>query len=62
MAHNPDRTPAERILDYLHDKTGLCGHCGLKKCPGKKQHSILPEALKTSTVLAAIKHATGEEP
>jgi hypothetical protein len=57
-----DRTPAERILDHLHERAGLCGHCGLRKCPGKKAHSILPETLKTSTVLAAIKAATGEEP
>lgn len=56
------RTTAERILDYLHERVGVCGHCGLKKCLGKKQHSILPETLKTKTVLAAIKAATGEEP
>jgi hypothetical protein len=57
-----DRTPAERILDQLHERAGICGHCGLKKCLGKKSHSILPETLKTSVVLAAIKAATGEEP
>ncbi len=56
------RTPAERILDYLHEKAGYCGHCGLKKCPGKRAHSILPDKLSTAVVLAAIKSATGEEP
>lgn len=56
------RTVAERILDALHASSGNCGHCGAKKCAGKKQHSILPETLKTNAVLAAIKKATGEEP
>lgn len=58
----PVLSPAERILDYLHAKAGLCGHCGKKKCLGKRQHSTLPEILKTDVVLAAIKAATGEEP
>lgn len=55
-----EKTVGQKLLDELHERAGICGHCGNRKCLGKKQWSNLPDELKTDDVLAAIKAATGE--
>lgn len=44
----------ERALDALHNSSGICGHCGKKKCAGKQSNSTLPNRLNTDYVLAAL--------
>lgn len=44
----------EAIIEALHQRCGYCGHCGKKKCGGKKENSRLPDKLKTDDVLWAI--------
>ena len=44
----------ERAVDALHKSSGICGHCGKKKCAGKQSHSTLPNRLSTDDVLAAL--------
>jgi hypothetical protein len=58
----PDATVAEKFHAELHERAGHCGHCGKRKCPGRKQHSVLPDKLKTDDVLAAMEAASGERP
>lgn len=45
------------ILASLHEKFGVCGHCGKKSCAFKQSYSTLPEKLKTSDVIAAIENS-----
>lgn len=54
------RTIGVQLLDELHKRVGICGHCGKKTCAGKAQYSILPDRLKKDDVLAAIREVTGE--
>lgn len=43
-----------QIVDYIHEHSGICGHCGKRNCSGRKSNSILPTKLPTNIVLAAI--------
>jgi hypothetical protein len=45
---------SDAIVERLHAEAGYCGHCGKKKCPGRKKHSELPDRLPVDVVLAAI--------
>ena len=49
-----------RIIDALQEQFGVCGHCGKRKCPGRKSWSRLPDKLLTEDLLdilnAAIAH------
>lgn len=47
-------TERTRIVDELHRLAGRCGHCGKRKCAGKKENSRLPDNLKLADVLKAI--------
>lgn len=44
----------DAIITELHVLTGLCGHCGKRRCPGKKSSSFLPGSIKTDEVIHAI--------
>lgn len=55
---DPPDVVAKKLLDELHDRFGICNHCGQRNCPGRKQWSRLPETLKTDDVLAALRLAT----
>lgn len=47
----------KRFWNYLHEKLGRCGHCGNKKCEGRKAHSILPDKIPVGDVVAAVAFA-----
>lgn len=44
----------ERIVTRLHERAGICNHCGKKKCAGKSENSRLPNTLAVEDVLWAI--------
>ena len=44
----------EAIVRRLHERIGICGHCGKRKCGGRADHSTLPEKARIDDVLAAI--------
>lgn len=44
----------ERIVTRLHERVGICGHCGKKKCAGKNGNSWLPQKMNVEDVLWAI--------
>ena len=48
----------EKFWAALHESVGRCGHCGNRICEGQKDHSILPDRLKTEDVVAAMRRAT----
>ena len=43
----------ERFFTALHAVVGICGHCGKRKCAGRKEHSVLPKILSLDDVVAA---------
>lgn len=45
---------ADEFWLALHDRVGVCGHCGTRSCAGRKSNSVLPKILKTRDVQAAI--------
>jgi len=54
-------TGLDRVLTALHDRLGLCGHCGRSLCPEKSSHSVLPDRLPLELTLAAIASAFESE-
>jgi len=40
-----------KILNDLHNKIGLCGHCGKINCGGKSTNSILPDVISTDVLI-----------
>ena len=48
------KTVVDEIIDALHEKFGICGHCGKKKCYGKAGNSRLPNTLSTDDVLEIV--------
>ena len=54
MSDDEKVSVSDAIIMRLHEEVGYCGHCGKKKCLGRKQHSMLPEKLPLNAVLAAI--------
>ena len=57
--------PADKIrdafIDKLHEMVGICGHCGKRKCPGRAQHSRIPETISKWAIIDAINYATRGE-
>lgn len=53
---DPQTVPqlADKVFAELHERAGVCGHCGKRKCLQRKSWSSLPDTLKTSDVLAAV--------
>ena len=47
----------DSIFVELHALCGLCGHCGKRSCPDRKNYSVLPETLKRDDVILAIERA-----
>jgi hypothetical protein len=47
----------EKFLQELHEREGLCNHCGKHDCAGRQSGSTLPPRLSTENVLAAAKAA-----
>jgi hypothetical protein len=45
---------ADRFVARLHERCGICGHCGKKKCAGRQGYSILPAKLLRDDVLAVL--------
>ena len=41
----------ERISARLHERAGLCGHCGKHSCAGRHSNSYLPELLELDDVV-----------
>jgi hypothetical protein len=48
---------AEDVYAALHEVVGICGHCGKKKCPGRKQHSQLPGSVSMNQLDRALRIA-----
>lgn len=44
----------ELIIMRLHERCGICGHCGKKKCAAKSSNSRLPAKMSVEDVLWAI--------
>lgn len=51
---------AEQVLNALHEKLGVCGHCGKRNCASRKSWSKLPVKLDTDKVVSAIEEVFGE--
>jgi hypothetical protein len=51
----------ENIIDILHERVGVCGHCGKRTCPSRKDWSILPANIPLNDAIAAIHGATEHE-
>ena len=41
----------EELYDKIHDKLGVCGHCGKHDCGGRSSHSVLPESISSSKLI-----------
>ena len=48
---------ANDVYEALHELVGRCGHCGNRKCPHRKGHSVLPGSVSMETVHAALRMA-----
>lgn len=48
----------DKLLSVLHNKVGICGHCGKKQCASKASTSRLPNSIPVMTLLAAIEEST----
>lgn len=44
----------ERISARLHERAGLCRHCGKRECAGRQSNSYLPDRLKLDDVIYAL--------
>jgi len=47
----------DKIIDILHERFGVCGHCGKRLCEGRKENSTLPNKLPTSETLEVLRQA-----
>ena len=48
---------SDDVYAALHEVAGICGRCGKKKCPGRKQHSQLPDKVSMAQVVRALQIA-----
>lgn len=56
---------SDDVYAALQEVAGICGHCGKKRCPGRKQHSQLPDAISMAHVVRALQiaeEATADNP
>lgn len=51
----------EKIWTELHDKVGICGHCGKKTCHGKSSYSRLPRNIDTDILLEILDDILSEK-
>lgn len=49
----------DAVFAHMHEEIGVCGHCGTRKCAGRKGHSKLPESIPLDTLVAAFNLADG---
>jgi hypothetical protein len=51
------KTWEDRFIDALHERVGICGHCGKSACPERKSYSTLPDTIRLDDVLSALTSA-----
>jgi hypothetical protein len=55
-------TPEEVVLNnlmlILHERVGVCYHCGKRTCAGRKSQTRLPLTIRTDDLCAAIETIT----
>lgn len=48
------------LINELHRRIGICGHCGKWKCAGKASHSQLPKHIPTVVLVDALERVVAE--
>lgn len=55
---------AERVFaefwSEVHNRAGVCGHCGKKKCHGKEDHSILPDSISFDVLRDSVREVSAK--
>ncbi len=51
----------DSVWDALHDAVGICGHCGKKKCAGRKENSRIVRPITPDQLTAAFEAASEVE-
>lgn len=62
MARRVDNGTFSELVDELHERAGICGHCGKRDCPDRSAYSKLPATLSLQTVLGAMEKVLGVKP
>ena len=59
MKERKDDGTFGEVIDALHERVGICGHCGKRTCPDRHAMSTLPKSIKMADLIGMLEKFFG---